>query len=142
MTASDRRFASLPTGIRAICVVDAYLLLVAMAFSMMSISQVEGSLAYGGTSLVAAAGFGSVALVALQLWVLQGVWRAESWAWPAGLAMFGVQALAVTALLLSALTGTVPVDFADGTLRWIPPLLAVVGCGAYLFGQREWFRDE
>lgn len=138
---SSKQLASLPSGIKTVCVIDGYLVLIGMSFAMMGLAELgnRGYLEFGGTETLAFFGMATIGVVGLQLWVLQGVWNVESWAWPASLAMFGLQALSMTVLLLYVATNDVAVGFVDGVLRWFVPLVAVIACAVYIYDQREWF---
>lgn len=143
---SNERITSIPSGIRAVCVVDGYFILVGMAFAMIGLADIEGS-TWLDFSLIGVKGLSwailtMLILVLAQLYVVQGIWNIKSWAWPAALSMLGFQALILTGLVAWVLLGEdMPISYADGLLRWIVPLLFVVGAGLYLFDQREWFTE-
>src|SRR6056297_240631 len=96
MTA-DEKLTSVPTGIRAACVVDGYLILFGMAFAMIGLSDMAGSGFFQFSFLsidgIAWMMFAAMLMTGVQLYVIGGVWNIKSWAWPAGIAMFGGQAV-------------------------------------------------
>ncbi|WP_256392035.1 hypothetical protein [Natronoarchaeum rubrum] len=144
MTA-DEKLTSVPTGIRAACVVDGYLILFGMAFAMIGLSDMAGSGFFQFSFLsidgIAWMMFAAMLMTGVQLYVIGGVWNIKSWAWPAGIAMFGGQAvLFLGALVWVQTNSNVPVSYADGLFQWLVPLVITVACLGYIFDQRSWYR--
>lgn len=144
MTA-DEKLTSVPSGIRAACVVDGYLVLLGMAFGMIGLSDMadQGFFQFSFLSIdgIAWVIFATLVLVVAQLFVIGGIWEIKPWAWTAGIAMFGAQALLFGGILVWVQTNAeVPISYADGLIRWLVPLVAVIACLAYLFDQRSWYR--
>lgn len=144
MTA-DEKLTSVPAGIRAACVADGYLVVFAMAFAMIGLSDMAAAgffefsfLSIDGIAWVI---FAAMGLTVVQLYIIGGVWNVESWAWPAGLAMFAAQAVVFLGALVWAQTNSdIPVSYADGLFQWLVPLVISVACLAYIFDQRSWYR--
>ncbi|SNZ12387.1 hypothetical protein SAMN06269185_1681 [Natronoarchaeum philippinense] len=144
MTA-DEKLTSIPSGIRAACVADGYLVLLGMAFSMIGLSDMAeaGFFQFSFLSIdgIAWVIFAALILIVAQLYVIGGVWQIKPWAWTAGLVMFGAQALLFAGILVWVqLNSNVPVSYADGLIQWLVPLVVALGCLAYIFDQRSWYR--
>ena len=143
---SHERVTSIPSGIRGICVLDAYLVLLGMALAMLGIADMDGT-AWLDFSLAGVDGitwfiFGMLALVAVQLYVIQGVWNIESWAWGAMMVVLVGQVAILAGLIAWVLTGeSMPISYADGVDRWAIPLVVLAGSAVYLFDKRDWFTE-
>ena len=143
MTAEEK-ITSVPSGIRAVCVINCYLLLQGMAFAMIGLSDLDrsGNIGFNllGVEGIAFAILATLILIAAQLYTLGGVWQTKSWAWPASMAMFGLQLLLLGGMLVWSLTASdMPISYADGLFRWLVPLLVVGACAVYMFDQRDWY---
>jgi hypothetical protein len=144
MTAEEK-LTSVPSGIKAVCVVDTYLILIGMALSMIGLSDLTktGHIEFSlfGIEGVAYAILVSLILIGAQLYVVGGLWQFKSWAWAAGIGMLALQALLLGGLLVWSLTASaVPISYADGLFRWLVPLLFVGGSAVYMFDQRDWYQ--
>jgi|GEM_PF-2359640 hypothetical protein len=143
---SHERVTSIPSGIRAICVVDGYLVLLGMALAMIGLADLDSSpwldFTVAGVEGISWMILGMLVLVAIQMYVIQGVWNIKSWSWTAMLGVLVAQIAILAGLIGWVLTGdSMPISYADGVVRWALPLIVLLGSVVYLIDKREWFTD-
>lgn len=143
---THERVTSIPSGIRAICVVDGYLVLLGMALAMIGLADLDESawldFTLAGVEGISWMVLGMLVLVGVQLYIIQGVWNIKSWAWGAMLLVLVIQIAILAGLIAWVVTAqNMPISYADGVVRWALPLIALVGSVVYLFDKRDWFTD-